>query len=302
MMKNYFFALLFSISLSLTAQINYSGNGNTGFGGPVGQSSLSIDDDGTTITFTLTKGGGDFNDALVLYLDTGATGRNVIDSEVNDNNDPLRVAISNGDSSGTASDVTFASGFETFYAIGISSDFIGLFSIPPTGPVGANGLGFEKTLVGFPAFNTTDPIITFTLDWSDIGLTNTDSFDFVGLYLSGTAFNSDEAYGDGIAPGATGGTNVAFSNFLTYSQSLGLESTSFEDVKIMSKNKTISIFGIDDRASVALFNILGQSVFSVENIDLFDGKTFQFNELKSGIYLLRLNVYGETKTFKVLLD
>jgi len=302
MMKNYFFALLFCVCLSLTAQINYNGNGNTGFGGPVGQSSLSIDDDGTTITFTLTKGGGDFNDALILYLDTGVTGRNIINSEVNDNNDPLRVAISNGDSSGTASDVTFASGFETFYAIGISSDFIGLFSIPATGPVGDNGLGFEKTLVGFPAFNPTDATITFSVDWADLGLTSTDSFDFVGLYLSGTAFNSDEAYGDGIAPGATGGTNVAFSNFLTYSQSLGLETSSLNDVKITSKNKTISILGIDDRADIALFNILGQSVFSTENMDLSVRNSLQFNELKSGMYLVRLNVNGETKTFKILLD
>src|SRR6266480_2121151 len=48
----------------------YSGNGNTGFGGPIGQGSLTLTDDGTTVSGTLTKGAGGFNDVLVLYVDS----------------------------------------------------------------------------------------------------------------------------------------------------------------------------------------------------------------------------------------
>jgi len=52
----------------------YPGNGQTGFGGPVGGGSLEITDTPTSITFTLTRGPGDLNDGLAIYLDTLAGG------------------------------------------------------------------------------------------------------------------------------------------------------------------------------------------------------------------------------------
>ena len=53
-----------------SAQTVIPGNGGAGFGGPIGGSSLSVAQDGGDWVFTLTKGAGALNDALVLYFDT----------------------------------------------------------------------------------------------------------------------------------------------------------------------------------------------------------------------------------------
>ena len=57
MKKNYFLAFLSILfSVAFQAQVSYSGNGNSGFGSPLGGASMTINDDGTTITFNFTKG------------------------------------------------------------------------------------------------------------------------------------------------------------------------------------------------------------------------------------------------------
>src|SRR3954464_10136640 len=54
----------------------YTGNGATGFGGPIGGASMTVTDDGLgNINFTLNSGSFSGN-ALVLYLDTKAGGVN----------------------------------------------------------------------------------------------------------------------------------------------------------------------------------------------------------------------------------
>src|SRR6266536_3137614 len=67
-----FAAFLGAIGLiTLTAQATtYPGNGNTGFGGPIGLGSLTLTDDGTTVSGTLNKGPNGFNDVLVIYMDS----------------------------------------------------------------------------------------------------------------------------------------------------------------------------------------------------------------------------------------
>ena len=63
----------FALALAASAEATvYSGNGNTGFGGPIGTGSLTLTDDGTTVSGTITKGSGGFNDVLVIYIDTGS--------------------------------------------------------------------------------------------------------------------------------------------------------------------------------------------------------------------------------------
>src|SRR5438874_10092980 len=64
---------LVSISFSALAA-TYSGNGNTGFGGPIGLGSLTLTDNGTTVSGTVNKGPNGFNDVLVLYIDSQAGG------------------------------------------------------------------------------------------------------------------------------------------------------------------------------------------------------------------------------------
>ena len=51
----------------------YHGNGNTGFGGAIGNGTLTLSDDGTNISGTLTVGGS-MDDVLVLYIQTGPSG------------------------------------------------------------------------------------------------------------------------------------------------------------------------------------------------------------------------------------
>jgi hypothetical protein len=193
----------------------YSGNGNTGFGGAVGNSTLNLSDDGTTITGTFTKGAGDFNDAMVMYISTGATGRNVIDINVNDQLDDLRRAVSSAGTDGSV--ITFPAGFEATHAIGAQVGSSGLWSIPATGAIGNNDLNFI-TAVGSPA-NTTDASFQFSFDWADLGLSNAGEFSFVITYLnSSNGFSSDEAYGNGITAGNPGTNDFTFSDTRSYPQ------------------------------------------------------------------------------------
>src|SRR5213593_2341397 len=53
-----------------TSAATYSGNGNSGFGGPIGLGSLTLTDDGTTVSGTVNKGPNGFNDVLVIYIDS----------------------------------------------------------------------------------------------------------------------------------------------------------------------------------------------------------------------------------------
>lgn len=68
-------------------QVTYNGNGNTDFGGAVGGSTLEFNDDGTTITGTFTKGAGDLNDIIVIYISNGSNGRNNVSFDDNDQSD-----------------------------------------------------------------------------------------------------------------------------------------------------------------------------------------------------------------------
>ena len=95
----------------------YQGNGDTGFGGAIGNSTLTLSDDGTNISGTLTVGGS-MNDVLVLYLQTG-TGGFTTTSGFNDQGDGCRQAISGVSASGRSL-LTFASGFQPNYAIALA--------------------------------------------------------------------------------------------------------------------------------------------------------------------------------------
>src|SRR5258705_4761867 len=74
----------------------YSCNGMSGFGGPIGLASLTLTDNGTTVSGTVNKGPNGFNDVLVLYI--GSTVGGFADtSGFGDGADGLRKAISGFD-------------------------------------------------------------------------------------------------------------------------------------------------------------------------------------------------------------
>jgi hypothetical protein len=204
------------VGLMAAAQVTYNGNGNTGFGGPVGNGTLEFNDDGTTVTGTFTRGGGDFNDTMVIYIDTGADGRANTDG-LEDFQDANRRAISNTNSGA----INFPPGFEATYAIAINSGFGGLWEVPATGTIGNDGLPFVDPVN--TAFGNADASFTFDFDWTEIGLTATDTreFGFVITYGNPNSngsemFSSDEAFGNGIAAGNPGLNAMTYTQYFDY--------------------------------------------------------------------------------------
>ena len=231
MINKYLLVITLCFSLLFTnngfSQISYTGNGNSGFGGPIGGASMSIDDNGTTITFTFTKGVGGFNDSMVMYIANGENGRTLIDTNVNDTADPNRRAISNTNSA----NLSFPTGFEATHAIAINTGFGGLWEIPTTGSVGSNGLNFISG-IGTPA-SAGAASFTFSFDWSQIGLTNLNKFDFVITYGNpndggSNMFSSNEAFGDGISVVNPGFNAMTYTSYKSYPNTwTGVTSTDF---------------------------------------------------------------------------
>jgi hypothetical protein len=193
-MKKIHTFLILCATMTLTqAQISFDANTGSSFGGPIGNSSMVINDDGTTISISIDKAGDLGGDHMVMYIATGATGRTTIDGNVNDGADAGRRAISN---IGSAA-MNFPPGFEATHAISGANGFAGLFGIPIAGTIGDNGLAFVTA-----AGNTTEDPFVLTIDWSDLGLSSSDTFSFVIIYGnpndSQGMFSSNEGYGDEI--------------------------------------------------------------------------------------------------------
>ena len=182
------------VGLCLSARAaTYSGNGNSGFGGPIGQGSLSLTDDGTTVSGTVTKGAGAFNDILVLYVDSGPGGFSDT-SGFTDTGDGLRRAISGYNGGANRSVLTMPPGFLPDYAIALgpapSESFGGAWQL-----LNGVSLPFIGSVNLIPTGNATSPSYTFSFDVSQIGLSpnSAQSFRLLGTYISNTGFRSDEA-------------------------------------------------------------------------------------------------------------
>ena len=178
----YLSALLVSLSLSASAA-SYPGNGSSAWGGAVGLGSLSLTDDGTTLNLTLTKGPGDLNDALVIYLDS-VTGGFSDTSTFTDAGDGARRAISGFDGA-NRSTMTFLSGFEADYALAIEGGFASLFTLD-------NPANFTWQ-TGTGQGGNTSPTFSLSFPLASIGVTPGNSFDLFGTYIAGSAWRGPEA-------------------------------------------------------------------------------------------------------------
>jgi MYXO-CTERM domain-containing protein len=172
----------------------YPGNGNSGFGGPVGLGSLSLSDDGTTLSGTVNKGPNGFNDVLVIYIDSQAGGFGDT-STFGDGADGLRKAISGFDGGTNRSLLTFTGGFQPDFAIALgpsSDNFGGLWQLAPGGP---NSLPFITSANLNPVGTNNAGAYTFSIPLSAIGLTPNviSTIHLFGTYTSNTGFRSDEA-------------------------------------------------------------------------------------------------------------
>lgn len=200
---------------SVSSAAVLSGNGRSGFGGPVGGGSLTITDDGTDLSFTFTRGSGDFNDFLVIYFDTVSGGATSLPTS-GEIGDPFagRRAIVNEFGSG----VTFTS-FGSDYAFALKSNG-SVSNHLFTTPSGANAdsLGFVSTHTVSNFGSASASSYSWTIPVSSIGLTANSgaTFKLITTYLnpnsgfgSDASFRSNEAFGS-IDPGSS---NVEFSDY-----------------------------------------------------------------------------------------
>lgn len=187
-----FFSLLLSCSLFAQTS-NTTGNGKTGFGGPVGNGSLDITTAGDNITFTFNRGAsGGFNDALVIYIDAAAGGYTSTASFMDASSDLMK-AISGYDGATNRATFNFSSTFTPEKALA-------LFANGSKGAVLVNLGTTMHTIIDTPILsnngNTNAPSYTVTFPSASLGLSGTSSFKFLATYISGTGYRADEAIGD----------------------------------------------------------------------------------------------------------
>jgi hypothetical protein len=232
--------LLFS-AYNSTGQSFYNGNANTGFGGLIGTSSLSITETGNTVSCVLITTATSFDDVLVMYIDS-KTGGFSNTAGFTDEADPLRAAISGQafGSSNNQSAVNFDPGFDADYAIAFT----------PNSPIesGAvyklNTAGNHQLIADIgltPKNNTISNSYTFYFDKTAIGLSSINNFRFVITYLSyKTAARSDEAYGNGIASGnVQAPAAISFTYALSYPTSV--LPIRFRDFSLKTLEKNVNL-------------------------------------------------------------
>jgi len=192
----------------------YNGNGNTSFGGTIGNGNLTLTDNGSIVTGTITKGGGLFADVLVIFIDS-KTGGFSTTSDFTDSSGRLTRAISGISGASDRAIADFANGFSADYAIALRprsvADSDQLFQLVNTGAHTALGS------VNLNPLSTQDSSsYTFSFSLTDIGLTpgTAISFKYESTYIGDTGFRSLESFES--LTGDVGWGYVNFGNYDTY--------------------------------------------------------------------------------------
>lgn len=222
-------ALLAPLAAQAQTTQTYAGNGATGFGGTLGNGSVTVSSTQTSatdgnITFTFNPSGGFTANTVVVYInsvaggiantsnlsDTGDNGRRAISGEQTGGNPN----IDNGNASRTQ--VNFASGFGADYAIAFdNTGFNNAFSLPTD----TSGLTFVASQKANTGTGNADSI---TVSYAQLGLTPGGSFSFVGTLIDGSsAYRSNETIGTSATTVGDfgGGGNAGFTGTQTFSSS-----------------------------------------------------------------------------------
>jgi hypothetical protein len=192
----------------------YNGNGDTSFGGAVGTGSLTLTDNGTTVSGTFTRGNGSFLDVLVIFIDSKSGGFSTT-TGFTDSGSRLTRAISGIDGTGNRATADFASGFTADYAIALrprsAADPGSLFQLVNNGTH-----NFISSVNISPTGTGTSSSYTFSFSLGDIGVTGGQgaSIKFESSYIGDTGSRSLESFES--LSGDTGWTSVTFSTFDTY--------------------------------------------------------------------------------------
>ena len=196
----------------------YNGNGSTAWNGAIGNAQLTLSDNGTTVSGSLTTGAGLSGNAFVLYLQS-APGGFASTSGFNDNGDSLRSAISQYGGAGQQSTMNFSTGFAPNYAIGLQPgsgiNFGGLWQLANGG---ANSLNFVNSINLSPTGSDAQGTYNFSFNLSDLGLTPGagQSFELFGLQVSTTGYSSPEALGGNVSGTSGWGNTQTETSFSTY--------------------------------------------------------------------------------------
>jgi hypothetical protein len=182
---------------------------NTNFGNVLGTGSLAFSQSGNDLTISFTKGAGNFNDAVVIYLDPqGGSPTGFSDTGgFTDTSDGLRRAISGFDGGSSRSTLFFAPGFNATHAIafkpfGTGNGFAGLWSLTNGGShnfIASGSLSPE---------NNTSATYSMTFSLPAMAVTPGNHVDFVANYIAESAFRSSEFLGVSSGPADNPGTSV----------------------------------------------------------------------------------------------
>jgi hypothetical protein len=215
---------LLAIAARPARATTYLGNGNTGFGGVIGDATLAITNNSSLINFVLNAGASFGNDDdLVMYIDSVPGGFSDT-STFADNTDGGHIAISGEDSNNsgdggasTQTVATFPTGFLADYALVVdpTDSFAGLYQLASGGNGSLVYQSSAATNYSNPSTNTYD----FQLHAADLGLTGA-TFSFVGTLISQTAYRSNETFGNSSTT-ASGGSapNAGFNGTQTFTSS-----------------------------------------------------------------------------------
>jgi len=197
---------------------NYAGNGDTSFGGDIGNGALTLTDNGTNISGTLVVGhGNNMYNTLVLFVDTGAGGGFADTSTFNDQNDSLRIGISGVSGSGRSL-LSFTNGFRPQFAIALgptTANFGGVWALASGNN---NSLNYVTSANLSPVGTSTGPF-TFSVPATALGLTNgvQKTIKILGTYISGDGYRAAEAIaGNVYSPFGAGRNAFTQTAFGTY--------------------------------------------------------------------------------------
>jgi hypothetical protein len=196
---------------SAHAATTYFGNLATGFGGTLGNGSLSFSDSGGNLTATFNPSGSFSGNDVVIYIDSVPGGFNNT-STFADNSFAGPEAVSAENSGNPSRDlITFPTGFGADYALEFENNaFTGLYQLA------SGGNGSLIFITGSSPPGGGPYSLTFPL--SDIGLSQGQSFNFDSDLISTSAYGSNETVGPSVTiPDNSGDApNAGFNGSTTF--------------------------------------------------------------------------------------
>ena len=205
-------AALLTLSATVASAQTYQGNGNTGFGGALGGSTLTVTDSASagTITFSLATGnGGGFNDIGFFFATGQASG---VNSTANLTGDPAdagnRVVTGYNGIAADKATVNFAAGFNANFGLdlnGGASPFATLYSISSA----TNSVAYQSSPT---VTNPNGGTFNFTVNEMTLGLTAGQPISFVAYLLNPSSTDNNGNTADFVSNETLGASNAGANN------------------------------------------------------------------------------------------